>query len=382
MNAITQNSELISSLIPVVLLIVTIVGLIVGRFVYGISLLQPLEKIAHEQQEYRRKAKQESLKRAITQRHLLLGNNLLYVGDFSTAQSEFNAALAIDPINEDASMGLFKAEINSSIARLTYTTEIVVKKIDLIFQYRKDDAFGFYLMGMVYKDMEHKLAIEYFEKAIKSDPLFPDAYYRLGMVYEVADELDTMVALKHYEKALQLSSLNQNYLNNLGYQYFQNAQYDKAIEHYRTLIRLDKYDMLPYLTLSTSLLLQGNPDHSSAYLFDFLDIVTRKPDVMTMKFNSLNWYFESFSKRKVLLDTPDKKLMYANLAMYYRLFAANLGFKAEPYFKAAIELYIKNPADNRCVVDLVKFELINYVTLRGQKVPDEVEVRITGITNS
>lgn len=353
--------EGISQIIPLILFVLTIVGLIIGRFVYKISLLQPLEKIANEQQEYRRKNSQEALKKAITDRHLLLGNNFLNVGNLNAAKLEYKAALSVDPINEEASMGLFKSQIYDNIENFGFTPEVLMKKVDLIFQYNSDDAHAFYFMGLLYRTIDYQLAIDYFKKAIDSNPHFPDAYYRIGMLYEIVDELNTGLALKYYEKALELSKFNQTYLNNLGYQYFQLGIYDKAIEHYETLIKLDKEDILPYLTISTSYLLNGNLEKSCLFANQFVDKFQKKPTIMEVGFNKMEWYFECFNAEKILLETKDKKMMYGYLSSYYKNLMLNPSHNFQGLLDKAVELFKTNRYDNACVLKLVNFEISNYL---------------------
>ena len=360
-DKIIKILEVVSQLVPLILFVLTIIGFVIGRFVYKISLLQPLEKIANEQQEYRRKSSQEALKKAITGRHLLLGDNFLSVGNLSAAKLEFKAALLVDPINEEASMGLFKSQIYDNIENLGFTPEVLMKKVDLIFQYNPEDAHAFYFMGLLYRTIDYQLAIEYFKKAINSNPQFPDAYYRIGMLYEIVDELNTGLALKYYEKALELSKFNQTYLNNLGYQYFQLGLYDKAIENYETLIKLDKDDVLPYLTISTSYLLAGNLEKSCLFANQFVDKFQKKPNVMEVGFNKMEWYFESYNAEKILLETKEKKMMYGYLSAYYK----NLILKPTDNFQIlldkAAELFKTNNYDNACVLKLVNFEISNYL---------------------
>ncbi|MGY3214024.1 tetratricopeptide repeat protein [Mucilaginibacter sp. HD30] len=311
--------EHISQLVPLFILFVTILGFVVGKIFYKISFLQPLEKIANEQKEYQRKNRQEDLKIAITERHLLLGNNLLNVGNLNAAKLEFKAALNIDSVNELAAMGLFKSQIRDNIDNYGFTTELLIKKIDLIFQFNKNDEHALYFMGLLYRDLDYKLAIKYFQKATESNPEFPDAFYRLGMIYETLDEYDTKLALPYYEKALSLSKYNQTYLNNLAYQYFQFGEYEKAIKNYETLIKIDKDDLLPYLTVSTSYLLANDFSKCTFYINLFLDKIEKQPDIMGTVFNQLKWHFESFNEQKVLLDSTEKKLIYGYLSGFIKM---------------------------------------------------------------
>ncbi|MFD2966286.1 hypothetical protein [Sphingobacterium bambusae] len=52
-----------SKIMPFLLFILTVLGLLIGKIKYGISYLQPVEKLRNQQENYEKKKEQEDLKR-------------------------------------------------------------------------------------------------------------------------------------------------------------------------------------------------------------------------------------------------------------------------------------------------------------------------------
>jgi tetratricopeptide (TPR) repeat protein len=87
--------------------------------------------------------------------------------------------------------------------------------------------------------MIHRLkdARKDFERAIKLDKRYADAYNNLGVVY-YADK-NAGKAIKQYKKAIELHADVAPFHNNLGAAYFQKKDFDKAVQSYSEALRLD-----------------------------------------------------------------------------------------------------------------------------------------------
>jgi tetratricopeptide (TPR) repeat protein len=81
------------------------------------------------------------------------------------------------------------------------------------------------------------IAGEDFERAIKLDKRYADAYNNLGVVY-YADK-NAGKAIKQYKKAIELHADVAPFHNNLGAAYFQKKDFDKAVQSYSEALRLD-----------------------------------------------------------------------------------------------------------------------------------------------
>ena len=69
--------------------------------------------------------------------------------------------------------------------------------------------------GITYDDMrENKLAIEYYEKAIKANPKYHSAYYNAAIVFKRENKLDK--ATEWYKKAIEVNPRYSYAFNNLA----------------------------------------------------------------------------------------------------------------------------------------------------------------------
>ncbi|MET0465874.1 MAG: tetratricopeptide repeat protein [Chitinophagaceae bacterium] len=356
-----QQIEPYLKLVPAILLVVTVIGILVGWLKYRISLFQPLEKIAHDQREYRRKAEQEKLKKVITERHISLGNELIEIGQFDEAKAEFLAALSVDSINLDASMGLFKSQILTDKNLRDTNIEVMKKKIDVIFQYNAQDPHGFYFLGMSHKDHDTREAMLNFKEAIRLKNNFADAHFRIGMLHETNDQLKTSDAFHYYETAYQISPLNPTYLNNLAYQYLQSNKYKLAVEYYTKLIQYNPNDLLPKLTLSHALLRQNKFGESARYINDFIQKIERDTLLLETKLNNMQWFFEEFDKRKILLDSTSKKMCYAYFNGFYKNSLNNNIAKAHNDLQKGINIFLQHTLECESVKRLIEFEISKYL---------------------
>ena len=76
-----------------------------------------------------------------------------------------------------------------------------------------------------------------FERAIKSDREYADAYNNLGVIYYL--EKKHGKAIKQYEKAIKLRQDAASYYSNLGAAYFSKKELEKAVAAYQQAMQLD-----------------------------------------------------------------------------------------------------------------------------------------------
>lgn len=357
--AILDILERLSKMVSLILLVVTIIGILIGLFKFKISLLQPLEKIAHDQSEYRRKNIQEQKKSDLVAWHVGLGLDFFNIGKLSAAKGEFKAALALDPLNTSAELGLFKASILDKTPDGQLDYEITNKKIDFIrnLSMNEHDAHAYYLRGMLNKEINPKEAIRLFRLATKYNDKFADAYYRIGMIYEIHEEFETFDALTYYQYAYDQSPYNQTYLNNLAYQQLQQGDYIPAIANYKELLKLDKNDLLIYITLSHALLYHGDIKESAEKMNDLIRAVEKNTEILHTALNVMEWYFQGFGSEKILLNTKEKKMCWAYLNSFYKNAVAGNSYKSTRDLEKAEELYKAEPSDLHVVIQLMEADI-------------------------
>lgn len=83
----------------------------------------------------------------------------------------------------------------------------------------------------------YKEARKDFERSIKADRTYPEAYNNLGVVHY--EEKKYGKAIKQYEKAIKLRNDAASYYSNLGAAYFATKQFEKANSAYSQALRLD-----------------------------------------------------------------------------------------------------------------------------------------------
>ncbi len=83
----------------------------------------------------------------------------------------------------------------------------------------------------------YKQARRSFERAIRSDRQYADAYNNLGVIFYESKKYGA--AVKQYEKAIQMDNSSASFFNNLGAAYFSKRAFDSAVEAYQHALELD-----------------------------------------------------------------------------------------------------------------------------------------------
>jgi tetratricopeptide (TPR) repeat protein len=349
-SRLTETFTFISANWPIFLFILSILGVLTGWVILDISPLQPLEEIAFKQSEYRLSAKQESMKSEMVSSHIKLGNTFLNIMQLEAAQNEFEEALKLDPYNLSAQKGLSKSELFMPIMQNDYDPEIMEKRLNLILEEDPYDPHAYLFLGILYRDIDHEQALIYYEKAIDKDPSIAAAYFGIGTIYDIQNKPDDAITM--YEKALSLSKWNQPFLDNLGYHYCQRKEYQKAIQQYELLLRLNPRFLPAYYTISNAYRLTGNLEQARWDQKILVNLLDNK-NVTALQRNKEIWFYSFNSETVFLYNYPEKKYYaYYNLALTCYL----LGNETE-----AIQ-YVKKAKDLQIDKDLefnVK-KLINY----------------------
>lgn len=278
----------------------SLVSILLGWCIYGISPLRPIQEIAEQQNAKR-------FHKRMVARHLVLGNSFLSVGNLKAAKIEYDNALKLDPNSVEAQLGKFKAELFEPIAGKDYDPEVVEKRLNLVLEENPGDVHALVFLGSIYQNIDTIYSKKYYQKAIKIDSTVAMAYFGLGNIYDMNRQYDS--ALLYYEKAVRFSRWNQSYLNNLAYQYFLRNQNNDAIEIYLLLLKLDYRFLLSYFTLTCAQRKVGdlsNALHNQKLLFDYINDTT----VTNLDRNKGEWLFHA-GKEEILLIDLDAKKYYA-----------------------------------------------------------------------
>jgi tetratricopeptide (TPR) repeat protein len=83
----------------------------------------------------------------------------------------------------------------------------------------------------------YKEARKSFERAIRADRDYADAYNNLGVIYYKARRYGA--AVKQYEKAIEKDNTSASFYSNLGAAYFSKRDFDPAVAAYQRAMELD-----------------------------------------------------------------------------------------------------------------------------------------------
>jgi tetratricopeptide (TPR) repeat protein len=121
------------------------------------------------------------------------------------------------------------------------------------------------IIYLLYFD-ETQLAVDFFQKAIKVDPDYSEAYNNLGYAHEKMDKFDAAIPL--YKKAVAnlLYATPEKAFTNMGRAYYRMGRYDNAVIAYKDAIRRAPGLDLPYLGLALCYNATGRYGDASAAL--------------------------------------------------------------------------------------------------------------------
>ena len=86
--------------------------------------------------------------------------------------------------------------------------------------------------------MRFREAKRSFERAIKLDKKYAEAYNNLGAIYYI-DDHNTRKAIRNYERAIKINDLQASFHSNLGTALFARKEYDHAAKEYQRAMEID-----------------------------------------------------------------------------------------------------------------------------------------------
>jgi tetratricopeptide (TPR) repeat protein len=335
----------------IVLFCISVLSVLGAWILYDVSPLHPLKRIAYEQQEYKHNEEQRELTKKMVGHQLALGKSFLDIGQYEAAKREYQEALKIDPANNEAQMGLYKAGVYGPIQE-QYSPEVVEQRINLILEVNPEDPHAYAFLGDLYITINEDTAIENYEKAKSLDPNVAMAYFGLGFLYGRRGRGRLDEAIEMLETASKLSKLNQKYLNNLGSLYAKNKQYSQAIEIYERVLKLDEAYLLTFCEIAKVHQLMVNFEEALVYQQQLVRDLDN-PEISNLPKNKDVWRFEIGNEEMYLFDQLEKKY-YAYYNLSVTLFLLGREEEAYKFMKEADGLQIY---DSELIKVLVDFDL-------------------------
>jgi len=160
------------------------------------------------------------------------GDHYYFSKKYKEALADYERALHLKPDDLEIYnyIGIIYFETGEYSEAIKYFLQAVEKD--------KDYYQPLYNLGLTYTQLgkqngtreDHEIAIGYFEKALKGNPLYADAYNQIGLIYEYYEEYDKARTI--YLKALEI---NKDYVQvkiNLGNTYYRQNDFEQARKYY------------------------------------------------------------------------------------------------------------------------------------------------------
>jgi len=170
-----------------------------------------------------------------------IGDMLFEHKDIDASVKWIEKALALNPNDKKAHLKL---------AKMFLFVEDYSKALSEINLVLRQDVYhpeGYYLKGMVYKSLKDTVkALSSFQTALQVEPTYRDAMIQLGIVYGMQGN---PIALKYYDNAFQLDTMDVFPLYARGVYYQDREDFELAKNEYINAILKDRYYANSYYNL-------------------------------------------------------------------------------------------------------------------------------------
>lgn len=274
------------------------------------------------------------------EQHFSDGRYFLNIGRYAEAKQAFQQALDLLVISSEAQLGLEKASVFDQSDR-----EVIERNLKQLEKKNPTDSDVQVLLGKFYAAQnELSTAIQHYQSAKELDPNAAEAYFGLGVVYDLQGK--SSEAMEMSEEAVNISGSSPRYVNNLAYLYAQQKNYDEALRLYGKLLQ-----SFPIASLEIAHIYRLTGRLEQAWrLQENLVGSLDNPDIMRRPENQEPWYYKADRELIILADPVDKKC-YVYYSLAATLFLDNHPAEAEAYVNKARELRSAHQPEIRTLVD-------------------------------
>jgi len=153
------------------------------------------------------------------------------MGKINNCKEALNKAIEINPDDAEAYLKLAEVFFYMKDYKKTFENTDKALAID------KLNAKADFIRGMAYKDMgDTAKAVRSFQITVEKDQEYFHAYMQLGLMYSVKHNF---LAVDYFNNALKVNPKSIEALYSLALFYQENGEYNKAIEKYTTLLKID-----------------------------------------------------------------------------------------------------------------------------------------------
>lgn len=171
--------------------------------------------------------------------YLSLSDVYFVMGRIQKCKESLNKALELNPEETEAYLKL--AELSLYMKEYPQTFEYTAKALELDNLAAKAD----FINGMAYKDLgDTAKAVKCFQKTVEKDQEYYHAFMQLGLIFSVKQ---SPLAADYFNNAIRLNPRSIEALYGLAMFYQETFKYNKAIETYTQILKIDpKYKFAHY----------------------------------------------------------------------------------------------------------------------------------------
>jgi len=184
---------------------------------------------------------------------LKLAELYFYVKKYLEAVDLINKALKVNPY---IARGYF---LKGMIYTEKHDTAKAISSMQTAVEQDPNYFDAYIQLGLLFASKGNSLALSYYDDAIHLQPNNPEAYYDKGMFYQFGQDYDD--AIKTYRELLQIDSLYKNAYYNLGVIYNVNkSDYATSLDFFNKAIRCDTAYFMAYYGRANCYEMLNQPD--------------------------------------------------------------------------------------------------------------------------
>lgn len=167
--------------------------------------------------------------------HNQLGLLFVKKGRDGDAFREFSAVVRLDRHNTFALLWMGILYLKQNDIERAFETFQEITSLD------RNNADAYYFLGAIYNFRHHPVkAIEYLKKARDADSGEADTHYRLGRAFHRLDMINN--AYLEYTRALKLKPTYTKAINEIGWIYYNQGNYQAAIDQWKVALSINPQD--------------------------------------------------------------------------------------------------------------------------------------------
>ena len=230
-------------------------------------------------------------------------------------------------------------------------------KLDYLIKHNKKNPLFLNIRGVLrLRNNEYDFAISDFNKAIKIQPIYSEAYSNLGVAYRQVNKID--LAINSFKKSIALDETNIDASLNLGATFFSLSRSFEAISLFEKVIKIQKENISSYLYLGASYLSLNKVEEALKYLLDGLKFNNKTPQLFIGVGNCYKYLHKKEKAIQAYLRAYE--LDKNNIEILYVLSDLNYSFSKEQIFSLQNLAY----DENHHQYEYINFALFNIFNSR------------------